>query len=282
MKLTSPIARLALTGKSAPPAGAGALSGSTSLGIDDTIALTGADVLWAARIFFSAAAQTATISTSAGTITLSATGTRQVETATVVAAAGATASGNLALTLTAAAVVGSPRAVSVPLTTARHTTAAKIAEAIAAALNATSQISSHYTAAAVDATVVITRIGGYANDSTLNLAIAAGLGVSVAASSANTTAGSVGVVVDRLGSSGNDMHNNPLPTCAYLRAMLYKNVGAVTPTSIVANSVTLPNLLAGNTFVMAGATEGVGLHATNPVITAGDSAVIDVVVCGEI
>lgn len=121
--------------------------------------------------------------------------TTQVETATVVAAGGCTANGNLALTLTGVHITGSPLAVSVPLTTTAHTSDSLIAAAIRTAL-AISAITTRYTVGGAGAAVTLTSKVPQANDATLNLAIASGLGVEEAAQSASTTPGTGIVLLD--------------------------------------------------------------------------------------
>lgn len=116
-------------------------------------------------------------------------GTVQVETATVVAASGATSNGNLAVTVTSA-LLASPAVVQVALTTAMDD-ATKVATAIKNALNADATVTTYWIATSSTADVILTRRAAYAraNDTSENVAIAAGLGVTAAASSANTTAG---------------------------------------------------------------------------------------------
>ena len=116
-------------------------------------------------------------------------GAYQSESFTVVAAAGCTVSGAYMVTVTASGLVGSPVGVSVPLTTATHTTAALIAEAIITALAGNLQIAERFIASASGAVGSLTRKGRAANDATLNISLPAGMGVSAAPSSANTTAG---------------------------------------------------------------------------------------------
>lgn len=126
-------------------------------------------------------------------------GTAQIETATVVAASGITGSGNATVTVTAAGMTGSPKAISVALTTAEHTTATLIATAIAAALNVDTDYSALFTATSSGANVITTRKSLWsgtpslypANDSTLNVAIANGTctGITTAATSTNTLSG---------------------------------------------------------------------------------------------
>lgn len=177
----------------------------------------------AMRIYFGASLQTAEIDLTDGTVTLSATGTRQVETCTVTAASGATSSGNLALTLTSAAVTGSPLAITVPLTTTAHTTAALIADAIVKKLNATPAVTDEFRVTRDGADVILTSIYALANDATLNLAITAGLGVSAVSSSTNTTSGSAGVVVERIGGDGEDVHGVAMTSIAYLNQLVISN-----------------------------------------------------------
>lgn len=212
MTLTDTFVRLALGTRIVPDGDD--VSGQLQLGRDTTTMFESADIAWRARIISNGG--TVTVDFGAGTITPNAASVHQVETATVVAAAGATSSGNLAVTVTAAAVVGSPLAVQVPLVTGTHTTAALIAAAIRTALQAVAAITSQYTVGGTGATVTLTRLPyrDGANDATLNIAIAAGLGVSAAATSANTTAGVAGVTVERLGGNGKDINGAALPACA--------------------------------------------------------------------
>ena len=116
-------------------------------------------------------------------------GTVQVETATVTADNGCTEAGNLAVTVTSA-LLASPAVVQVALTTAMDD-ATKIATAIKDALNADAGVTAKFIATSSANTVILTRRAAFAaaNDTTENVAIAEGLGVSAAASSANTTPG---------------------------------------------------------------------------------------------
>jgi len=130
-------------------------------------------------------------------------GTAQVETATVTAASGATSDGNLTLVVTAAGMTGSPLTVEVPVTTADDS-ATLVATAIKAVLNATAAVTSMFVVGGTGATVTLTRNALVANDSTLNIAITGELGVTAAASSANTTAG-VARVMATEGSKGDQL-----------------------------------------------------------------------------
>lgn len=147
-------------------------------------------------------------------------GTQQVETATVVAAAGATSNGDLTVTLTAAGKEGWPLTVEVPVTTADDS-ATKVATAIKAALNAIPSVTMTFTVGGTGATVTLTRNAPAANDATLNIAIAGELGVTAAASSANTTAG-VATVMATPATKGDQLIDADF---------LYTATADVTPTS---------------------------------------------------
>jgi hypothetical protein len=70
------------------------------------------------------------------------------------------------------------------------TTASLIAAKIRTAFNASAALTAFYTVGGTGADITLTRAGTpVANDSTLNVAIAAGLGVSAITNSTNTTAG---------------------------------------------------------------------------------------------
>jgi hypothetical protein len=109
----------------------------------------------------------------------------QVETATVIAAAGST-TGNLAVTVT---IGGVATVMSVPLDSGVQTTATLIATAIAFAMSNELAITTDWTVTHPTSTLVLTRKVAAANDTTLNIAITGGLGVTAVVSSVNTTAG---------------------------------------------------------------------------------------------
>jgi hypothetical protein len=180
------------------PATLGTLAtGQVHLGATVAVPLTTAGKVISARLTIGASGATGevAVNTGGGTVAAGTAGTRQTEVATVVAAAGCTAAGNLAITFTAAAVGGALAAINVPLTTTAHPTDTLIAAAIAAALNANATFAAWFTAAAASVAVTLTSRFPSANDATLNLAIAAGLGVTAAASSASGTAGVAGAIV---------------------------------------------------------------------------------------
>lgn len=148
---------------------------------------TAPDIAYSLAMFITSGT-TLTLNMATGAVTGTVTGTSQVETATVVAASGVTSNGICNVVFTAASVVGTPLTIPVSLTTAQ-TTATLIAVEIRAALAAIAAIAAEFTIGGTGATVTATRIKKRSNDSTLNIAIPAGLGITAAASSANTTTG---------------------------------------------------------------------------------------------
>jgi hypothetical protein len=175
-------------------------------------------------------------------------GSAQIETATVVAASGATSAGNCSLTLTSGVVTGasSGLAVVVALTTASNT-AAKVATALAAGLNANAAVAAHYTATTSTANVILTRkvdANGYyqAADATLNLAIPAGLGITAAATSAGTNAGTATSGVYLNDADGKDWEGTTLPTLAVIDAMLIELTSGGGTATIGTEVFTLPAL----------------------------------------
>ena len=166
-------------------------------------------------------------------------GTAQVETATITAASGATASGTMTMVLTSAGMTGTPLNVPVALTTAAHTTAALIAAAARAALSANAVVAARFSIGGTGANIVLTRKptssytvpGGIlnlyaANDTTLNLAIPSGLGVTAAASSANTTAGVVSSGVKIYDGDGKDFEGVTLVPIVLIKGVLFRNDSA--------------------------------------------------------
>jgi hypothetical protein len=150
-------------------------------------------------------------------------GTAQVETATVVAPSGATSNGPCSLTFTSAAVVGSPLTVSVALTTASNT-ATLVAAALAAGLAANAAIAAVWTVTSSAADIIMTRKSDangykYANEAGTNLAIPAGLGITAAPTSANTTAGVVSSGVRVTDGDGKDFEGVTLVSMARLYSM---------------------------------------------------------------
>ena len=170
-----------------------------------SLSIASANTVWAAQALLVGSATdlviTLAAASSTGTTAWTA-GSAQVETATITAASGCTTNGTMTLVVTASGLTGSPLNVDVPLTTAAHTTAALIAAAARTALAANTAVAALFTVGGSTTAITLTRkplatytVGAAsvptypANDTSLNLAIPAGLGVTVAASSTNTTAG---------------------------------------------------------------------------------------------
>ena len=202
-------------------------AGSLTLGKAATsVPFSTADIGYAVTTRLTTASTTATLDVQSGVVTGSAAfvaGVAQVETATVVAAAGATSAGTCTLTFTSAAVTGSPVSVAVPLTTASNTEAL-VTAALVAGLVANSAISDKFDIVRSGSTIVATRKvdsdGNYvANDGTLNIAIPAGLGITAAATSANTTAGVASSGVQVLDGNGEDFEGVTLVSMARIYAL---------------------------------------------------------------
>lgn len=210
-------------------------SGTLQLGgYSQDTQLTEVDVAYSVRaIIVSSASYFEIVPTTGVTSTSSAftAGTAQVETATIVAAGGCNSNGTMALVVTSAGMTGNPRTVNVVLTIAQHTTAALITTAARTALAADAVIAARFTVGGTSAAITLTRRptntftvpGGTlnfyaANDTTLNLAIPTGLGVTAAASSTNTTAGVATSGCKIYDGDGKDLEGVTIPTISELRA----------------------------------------------------------------
>lgn len=199
-------------------------SGTLTLGVvAATQSFATADIGYAMTTRLTTAATTATLDVQTGVCTGSAAyvaGVAQVETATVVAAAGATSAGNCTITFTSAAVTGSPVSVVVPLTTASNTETL-VTAALVAGIAANTAIAEKFSVTRSGSTIIATRLvdadNNYvANDATLNIAIPAGLGITAAATSANTTAGVASSGVQVLDGDGKDFEGVTLVSMARL------------------------------------------------------------------
>lgn len=163
-------------------------------------------------------------------------GVAQVVTATVTAPSGATASGNCTVTVTGAALTGSPIAVSIPVTTSANT-AELVARALASGLNTVAAITEKYAITSVGVYIILTvkadtNGSNLANDGTLNIEIAGGLGITAAATSANTTAGIANSGVQVLDGDGKDFEGAVIPTMARLYSLeLNVTSGSATATN---------------------------------------------------
>ena len=220
----------------------------------------------------------------------------QVETATVVAASGATSDGNLTVTVTATGMTGSPKAISVPLTTTAHTSAPTIATAIAAGLNADTAYAALFTATSSGANVITTRkvtntytLNGTSvpirpANITLNVAIAGVLGITAATTSADTTAGvaTAGAYVPDL--DGNDFEGEASGGLATVDAVYIKNASTSVANALLTQSTVLTDypLTPGDILQVAGTT---GLLPTSditvePSATGDESCFVTITLAG--
>ena len=245
--------------------------GNPAVGVpSQSITLTGATKCYVISATLATAADTLTVDTETGIATVGTTPVPQVETATVVAASGATSNGNLAVTVTAARVTGSPLAFSVALTTATHTTATLIATAIKAAFNANTALASVYTVGGTGADITLTETSAENNDATLNIAIAAGLGVSAIVSSTNTTTGVGGVKLVANTGDGKDMEGISLGTLLNMYGALIRVTSG--SASFDHNSgIWTHSAIPSGGFAAIGATTDVG-GTGDLVITAGSNS----------
>ena len=224
-----------------------------------TLPLTGATKAYCVSATLASASDVLTIDTETGIATIGTAPVAQVETATVVAAAGATSNGNLAVTVTGARITGSPLAVSVPLTTAANT-AALVAAQIRATFNATAAISSKYTVGGTGADVTLTEIDPQNNDTTLNIAIAAGLGVSAIVTSTDTTAGVGGVKLTNNTGDGKDFEGVSLGNASGVYCWMIRNQSpSGSPAAVMNITDTAGNLVINNLFP-----SGFALVSTGP------------------
>ena len=201
------------------------VTGIVQIGASQTATqFTTADIGYAIGVEIVASGGSVAIDLQTGVATPSAAyvaGTAQVETATVVGSC--TSNGNCSLTFTSAAVTGSPLTVVVPLTTASNT-ATLVAAALAAGLAANTAIAAVWTVTSSGADIIITRKSDangykYANESGTNLAIPAGLGITAALTSANTTAGVVSSGVRVLDGDGKDFEGVTLVSMVRLYSL---------------------------------------------------------------
>jgi hypothetical protein len=197
MAITSAQAIYSLTGTGA--LSRSGVSGNGIVGSAATIQLPSSTIGYCVRAIIADSASDFVLDLATGDTTGTDTfvpGTQQVETATITAAAGATSNGTMTLVLTSAGMAGSPLNIPVTLTTAMNT-AALVATAARAALTANATVAARFNIAGGGASIVLSRKANtisdvelyYANDTTLNLAIPSGLGITAAPSSANTTPG---------------------------------------------------------------------------------------------
>lgn len=220
-------------------------TGTIQLGsFQDSVSLSEVDVTYIIRAILPDSSSSLhlnllTASTSGSTAWTA--GVAQVETATIVAASGCTSNGTMTLVVTAAGLTGSPLNVAVPLTTAAQTTAALIATAARTALAANAAIAAMFTVGGTSANITLTRrtTGSFtvptgtlylyaANDTSLNIEIPAGLGVTAAPTSTNTTAGVLTTGAKIYNGDGLDAEGIAIPASTKIRGFKASVVASAT------------------------------------------------------
>ena len=288
MNLANSRATLGLTTKATPTSTA--VNGSVQIGDNpQTITFPDANVGYSVRAFFAAGAPTFNLALTTGATTGSTafvTGVAQVETAT--AAGTASASGDITVTVTSAGMTGSPLAVTVPILI--NDTAATWATKVRTALAANAVIAARFTISGATTAIILTRKPGevltdgvntvnlfVANDSTLNIALAGPAGVTAAATSANTTAGTVTSGVYILDGDAKDFEGVTIPTCVP-NAVLFVNGG--TTALEIDGGGTLANLdiEGGSSILFAG---GNVLTGETALTIVGSSTYLTVTVLAE-
>jgi len=289
MNLANSRATIGLTTKATPTSTA--VNGTVQIGDNpQTITFPDADVAYSVRAFFAAGAPTFNLALTTGATTGSTafvTGAAQVETAT--AAGTATVSGDITVTVTSAGMTGSPLAVTVPILTGD--TASVWAGKVRTALTANATIAARFTVSGTTTSIILTRKPGQvltdgvntvnlfvANDSTLNIAIAAGTtGITTAATSANTTAGTVTSGVHIHDGDAKDFEGVTIPTCVP-KAVLFANGG--TAALEIDGGGTLANLdiEGGSSILFAG---GNVLTGETALTIVGSSTFLTVTVLGK-
>ena len=236
MNLSNSRATIGLTTKATPTSTA--VNGSVQLGDNpQTITFPDANVGYSVRAFFALGAPELDLALTTGATTGSTAwvaGTAQVETAT--AATNASGTGNITVTVTSAGMAGSPLAIPVAIVTGD--TPAIWAGKVRTALAANATIADRFTVSGTTTAIVLTRKPStvltdgtetvnllLANDSTLNIAIAAGTtGVSAVVNSTDTTAGVVTSGVLIRDGDAKDFEGVTIPTCVP-KAVLFANGG---------------------------------------------------------
>lgn len=180
--------------------------------------------------------------------------TLQVETATAVGTV--TEDGDVAVTVTSADLASSPKVISVPVVT--NDDASNIALAIRTALAADADISAVFTVSGATDAIILTKKIHTPNDGTLNIAIAAGLGVTAAASSADTTASKAVLPLNRNRNSNNTaevgLYKDTTGGTVDGTKIVYMSGGAATVSTLLKDN--LPYVLKKNTKYIFRVTSG--------------------------
>jgi len=196
-----------------------------------------ADVTYSLRAIMAGSGTSLSIAQSTGVCTATAfvTGVAQVETAT--AAGTVTATGDASVIVTSAGMTGSPLTILVPV--ANGDTPTVWAGKVRTVLTANATIAARFTVGGSTTAISLTRlpatVGGVsiysATDATLNIALANGTstGITAAATSANTTAGTATSGVLLFDGDGKDFEGIALPTMSILYStMIVCSAGFIT------------------------------------------------------
>ena len=288
MNLSTARATIGLQAKATPTSTA--VGGSVPIGANPTVvSFPDADVIYAVRAFFAAGSPELDLATTTGSTSGSTAwvaGAAQVETAT--AAGTASASGNVTTTVTSAGMTGSPLAITTAILNGDTPTvwAGKVRTTLAA--NAT--IAERFDVSGTTTSIILTRKPSavltadnetvnlfLATDATLNIALAGPAGVTAAATSANTVAGTVTSGVYILDGDAKDFEGVTIPTCVP-KAILLANGG--TAALEIDGSGTLANLdiEGGSSILFAG---GNVLTGETALTIVGSSTFLTVTVLGE-
>jgi hypothetical protein len=288
MNLSTARATIGLQAKATPTSTA--VGGSVPIGANPTVvSFPDADVIYAVRAFFAAGSPELDLATTTGSTSGSTAwvaGAAQVETAT--AAGTASASGNVTTTVTSAGMTGSPLAITTAILNGDTPTvwAGKVRTSLAA--NAT--IAERFDVSGTTTSIILTRKPGtvltsdnetvnlfLATDATLNIALAGPAGVTAAATSANTVAGTVTSGVLIRDGDAKDFEGVTIPTCVP-KAVLLVNGG--TAALEIDGSGTLANLdiEGGSSILFAG---GNVLTGETALTIVGSSTFLTVTVLAE-
>jgi hypothetical protein len=200
-------------------------AGSVTLGDGSIVpAVTGADALFVTEAVIGNVASVFAIDITdndASASTAFSAGTQQVETATAVGTI--TTAGNATVTVTAAGMTGSPKAISVAVLL--DDTASEWAEKVRVALAADTDVTALFAVSGTTTAIVLTRLTNlgcaFANDATLNIALAddTSAGITEAAASVDTTAGVASTGTSLTGGATEDFEGVAVSPLATVQAV---------------------------------------------------------------
>jgi hypothetical protein len=238
MNLSNIKATTGLTSKAIPSSTN--VVGTVQIGANPETNTLTATVAYSLQAFFSASGNVLSLNHLTGSTTGSTAyvaGNEQVETAT--AAGTVTTAGNATVTVTSAGMTGSPKAISVAV--ALSDTPTLWAAKVRTALTADTDVGGRFTVSGSTTAIILTRkpsssltLGDITHhihpvtDATLNVAIATGtaVGITAAATSANTTAGVATTGVLIYDGDGKDFEGTTIPTMTSIAGELFKTLGS--------------------------------------------------------